>query len=288
MRRRAGAVSVGLALLLAGAAMAQSLGGLASGNDGQPIAIEAERGIEWRQADKAYVARGNVKITRGTVTIEGETVTAYYRSTGRAAPEGEDGVLGGGGSTEIYRMLAEGEVRIRTESQVVYGDRAVYDLDQALAVVTGRNVRLETPTDTVTARDSLEWYDKTQLAVARGNAVAIREDKRVKADILMAQVVRPETGPSRVSRVDAHGNVLVSTLNEIARGAAGVYNVDTGIATLSGNVSIARGDNTLRGQYGVVDLNNNVSRLLSGPPSSTAPTGGRVEGLLVPRPAAKP
>jgi hypothetical protein len=39
----------------------------------------------------------------------------------------------------------------------------------------------------------------------------------------------------------------------------------------------------LKGQYGVVDLNNNVSRLLAGPPAGDGPAAGRVQGLIVPR-----
>ena len=44
-----------------------------------------------------------------------------------------------------------------------------------------------------------------------------------------------------------------------------------------------------RGQYGVVDLNNNVSRLLSAPPSAAlTESHPRVQGLLVPRPKPEP
>jgi lipopolysaccharide export system protein LptA len=297
-RRRGLAAALGVAAALglaAPAAKAQGLGAdLTSRDNPRPVSIEAERGIEWHQNENAYVARGNVKITRGNVTIRGDTVTAFYRptraaaaaqgasagaSTGAAAGSGQ-GSSGQGGGTEIYRVVAEGNVRIATDTQTVYGDRAIYDLDQALAYVTGRDLRLVTPQDVVTARDSLEWYDQRQLAVARGDAVATREQKKVRADVLTAQVVKPAEGPSRISRVDAHGNVLVSTAAEIARGAAGVYNADTGIATLSGGVTITRGDNEMRGQYGVVDLNNNVSRLLAGPPG--APNASKVEGLFVP------
>ncbi len=105
--------------------------------------------------------------------------------------------------------------------------------------------------------------------------------------MLTAQVVKPADGPSRISRIDAQGHVVVTTLNEIARGATGVYNVDSGIATLEGGVTITRGDNEMRGQYGVVDLNKNVSRLLSGPPGDSA---GRppVQGLVYPRGSEKP
>ncbi len=149
-------------------------------------------------------------------------------------------------------------------------------------MVTGKHLKLITAKDTVTARDSLEWYDNKLVAVARGDAVAVRETRRLAGDVLVAQVVKPQDGPSRISRIDAQGHVIVTTINEIARGATGVYNVDTGIATLGGGVTITRGDNELRGQYGVVDLNKNVSRLLSAPPGDLT-RRAPVQGLIVPR-----
>jgi lipopolysaccharide export system protein LptA len=85
---------------------------------------------------------------------------------------------------------------------------------------------------------------------------------------------------SRISRIDAQGNVIVSTATDIGRGDYGVYNADTGLVTLLGNVTITRGDNAIRGQYAVVDLNNNVSRMM---PTAAKPGSPplRVEGLFV-------
>ena len=252
---------------------------------GKPVQIEAEQGIEWQQNAQVYIARGHAKVSRGGVTINADTISAYYRPSSKSAPKpaapSSEGALGG--STEIYRAVAEGNVRIATATQTVYGDRAVYDLDQSVVVVTGKDLRLETPEDLITARDSLEWYDAKQLAVARGDAVAIREPKRVRADVLVAQVTHPPGESAHVSRVDAHGNVVVTSMDQIGRGSNGVYNAENGLATLSGNVTLTRGDNELKGQYGVVDLNNNVSRLLAGPPGGEGPAAGRVQGLIVPR-----
>jgi lipopolysaccharide export system protein LptA len=255
--------------------------GLTSPDDHRPLDIEAEQGIEWQQNNQVYIARGNARASRGNATVYADTLIAHYRpAPPDRAKQAEPGALTG--STDIYRVEAEGNVRLTTDTQTVYGDRAVYDLDSATAVVTGKHLKLVTPRDTVTARDSLEWYDNTLIAVARGEAVAVRETKRLAGDVLTAQVVKPADGPSRISRIDAEGHVLVTTINEIARGATGVYNVDTGIATLAGGVTITRGDNELRGQYGVVDLNNNVSRLLSAPPGGAAPRAP-VQGLIIPR-----
>ncbi|MBO0737616.1 MAG: hypothetical protein J2P48_13760, partial [Alphaproteobacteria bacterium] len=96
----------------------------------------------------------------------------------------------------------------------------------------------------------------------------------------------PTAGPpgsddsSRISRLDAQGNVLVSTDTDIGRSDYGVYNAETGIATLLGNVTLTRGPNAIRGQYAVVDLNNNISRLMPAPATPGAPAP-RVEGLFV-------
>ena len=60
----------------------------------------------------------------------------------------------------------------------------------------------------------------------------------------------------------------------------GLIAADTGIVTLLGNVTVTRGPNAIRGQYAVVDLNNNISRMMTAPatPGTAAP---RVEGLFV-------
>jgi len=243
-------------------------------SDERPIEITADLGMEWQQDAQVYIARGNAVAKRGATEVHADTLTAHYRKS-----------KGTGGDAEIYRLNADGHVTIKGDRQTVVGDQAVYDVDQQIGIVTGKDLKLTTATDVVTARDSLEWYDDKQLAVARGDAVAIREGKHLRGDVLTASVTRAANEASHISRVDAHGNVLVSSQDQIARGDAGVYNVDTGIATLTGRVTLTRADNELRGQYAVVDLNNNVSRLLSAPPSTQLTEGkpARVQGLLVPR-----
>ena len=284
-------------------AAAQGLN-LGAASDDRPIAISATSGIEWQQDAQVYIARGNAVAKRGTTEVDADTLTAHYRPSKAA-----------GGETEIYRLDADGHVTIKGETQTVVGDQAVWDVDQQMGIVTGKALKLTTPTDVVTARDSLEWYDQKQVAVARGDAVEVRENvKRVRADVLTAHLTKDKAKPaqtkpgvrpaqpassapaakpgatpgvsgasdesSRISRIDAQGNVIVSTATDIGRGDYGVYNADTGLVTLLGNVTITRGENAIRGQYAVVDLNNNVSRMLptAGKPGSPAP---RVEGLFV-------
>jgi lipopolysaccharide export system protein LptA len=286
------ALLVGVSLSTpAASAQGLSLGGV---SEDRPIEISADSGIEWQQDAKIYIARGNAIAKRGTSEVHADTLTAHYRPA-----------KGAGGESEIYRLDADGRVVIKGPTQTVVGDQAVYDVDQQIGIVTGKALKMTTPTDVVTARDTFEWYDQKQIAVARGDAVAVREAKRIRADILTAHMTKdkpkpdenkPEVKPakvgpaasplgdsdegSRISRVDAQGNVVVSTATDIGRGDYGVYNADTGIVTLIGNVTVTRGPNTVRGQYAVVDLNNNISRMMTVAPAPGAPAP-RVEGLFI-------
>lgn len=270
--------------------------GLPGAAEGRPIEIQADSGIEWQQDARVYIARGNAVAKRGTGEVHADILTAHYRP-----------LKGGeGGATEIYRIDADGNVTLKGETQTVVGDKAVYDVDQTLVVVTGKALKLTTATDVVTARDSLEWYDQRRIVVARGDAVAVRAAKRIRADVLTAYLTpdkppaakpgarpaaakaaaKPEAdtglfgGSGRISHVDAQGNVLVSTATDVGRGDNGVYNADKGIVTLLGNVTLTRGQDTIRGQYAVMDLNNNISRMMTVASRPGAPAG-RVQGLFI-------
>ena len=240
--------------------------GLTGTHTKEPMHLNADGGIEWQQGTKSYIARKNAVATRGNVTLRADTITAYYRDAAKS------------GDTEVWRVVAAGGVKITTPSQSVVGDVATYDLDNALVVVTGSAIRLVTPQDVVTARDSLEWYDHKQLAVARGKAAVKHGVRTVRGDVLAAQLVTVSGQPAKVSKVNAVGHVQVAGPGQRGTGDKGVYDAKTGKVTLRGHVVLVRGENTLTGEYGVVDLSQGVSRLM--------PAGGddtRVHGYIVPQ-----
>lgn len=236
-----------------------------SGGD-TPVTVEAEQGIEWIRDSKMYVARGNAVAIRGEVTVRADVLTALYREK-----------KAGGDGTEIFRLEATGSTVIETPTDRALADRAVYDLDQGVVVLLGEALRFENGEDVITARDSLEYWEQRNLAVARGDAVALRGGRRIRADILTAYFEADDAGATRLTRVDATGNVVITTPQEVARGQEGVYNALEEKATLNGDVRITRGENQLNGQRAVVDLRTGVSRLLPGDGS-----GGRVKGLFTP------
>ncbi len=231
-----------------GQAAAQPIG-MPGRESGAPIEIQADDAIEWQQKAKAYVARGNATVRQGEVTLRGATLIAYYRGTAA-------------GGTEIWRIDASGDVRISSPGNIVHGDQAVYDVAQGVVVMTGR-LGMEAGADRLTARDSLEYWEKRNLVVARGDAIVSRADRRLRADTLSAHFTPDAAGKHQLSRIDAVDNVLISTASEIVRADRGVYDIGSGVATLDGSVRITRGDNQLNGAAAVVDLNTGVSRLVS-------------------------
>src|SRR6266851_2279994 len=180
--------AIGLALILAALPLSPAGAQAVAAGDNSPIQIQADSGIEWQQDAHIYIARGNAVVTRGPGEMHADTLIAHYREA--------KGGGNTGANTEIYRVEAEGRVTLKRDTQTVVGDRAVYDVDQAIAVVTGKGLQLTTPTDVVTARDSLDWYDQRQIAVARGNAVATRNGKTIKADVLTAYLVKTAPAPT--------------------------------------------------------------------------------------------
>ncbi len=242
---------------LPGYANAQSV---VSGDKDNPVEINADDGIEWQRDTKAYVARGNARAVRSGVEVLADTLTAFYR-------DGKDG-----NGQEVFRIDADGNVRIRSKSEKAFGDRGVYHVDDSVFVLVGANLRLETASALITARDTLEYWNLRQLAVARGDAIVVGSDGKLRADILTAHIT--EGGKRDIDQIDAFGNVLVSTKDEIARGDEGVYNPQTEIATLCGNVKITRGKNQLNGACAEVNLKTGNSRLIG--------DGKRVKGIIQP------
>jgi lipopolysaccharide export system protein LptA len=241
------------------------------------------------------------------VTVDADRLIAWYRKKVSAAgPSAQpvaastnQGGISGDTSTEgneIYRLQAEGHVRIYTPTDEAQGDKAVYDLDQGVLVMTGRNLKLTTPNDILTARDDLEYWPQKHMAVARGNAVVVTNDaKRIAADTLVAYTqdnpppagaaqaaagaAKPSDDPlaasGKLEKVEAYGHVSIRTQTDTVTGERAVYVPDTGMARIGGNVQITRGQNQLNGAEADVNMKTGIAKLL-------ATRSGRVSGLVLP------
>lgn len=269
-------------------------GGLnfADQKSGTPLEIYADQGLELAQDAKTVIGRVNAKAIRGRVTVNGDVLTAHYRE--KAAVPGQPAAPSpppktnqddkqAGGSNEVWRVEAEGHVSIATPTQAAYGDHADYNIDDAVVVLTGKDLKLLTPTDIVTAKDSLEYWEHRQQAVARGNAVAVRAEKRIQADILVADFAQNADKQMAMRRAHGYNHVILTTPREVVTGDRADYNVETGIVTVTGSVKITREENQLDGGYAVVNLNTGIDKIFPVAPGAAEGADQRVKALFMPQ-----
>ena len=280
--RRIAAASLAT-ICLAGAAWGQGLS-LKNQESDEPIEIYAEEGIEWQRQNKSYVARGNARASRGTAAVRAEVLTAFYRPSPA-------------GGTEIWRIDADGAVQLTSGNDLAFGDKAIYLVDEQRFTLTGK-VGLKTNQDSITADRSIEYWERDLVMVATGNAVAVRADRRLKADSLTMFLREDAGGDLSLSRADARGNVHVSTKSDIATGDCANYDLDRGLALLVGSVKITRGENQLNGDAAEVNLDTGISTLhgkstaaaasAKSPCAKASQKQGRVQGLFIPGSEALP
>jgi len=263
-----------LLLLAAGLVLAQpARAQLGSPDSAAPINVQADNGIEWQQDKQLYIARGNAVATRGPASIKADTLIAHYR-------EAKGGNTNTGSNNEIYRIEADGNVVITRDSRTVVGDHADYDLDQGIGIVHGKALKMTTATDVITAKDALEWYDEKQIAVARGDAVAVRQGGRtIKGDTLTAYMVKtaqPQPGapeqPAKagVPAASAAPPAKPATTTAAANGGAQPANTpaangdDSKINRIDaqGHVVVINGPDIGRGDYGVYNAVSDICTLL--------------------------
>jgi lipopolysaccharide export system protein LptA len=150
--------AVALTLIGCGEAIAQSavqgvpnaMQGFSQNRD-QPIQIEAAS-LEMRDKKKEATFSGNVKVVQGDTTMTSKVLVVFYESATApaAAPAGntkaaskaapapiQAATPGPGGSSQIRRLEAKGNVVVTQKDQVVTGESAVFDTKTNLVTMVG-------------------------------------------------------------------------------------------------------------------------------------------------------
>jgi len=110
--------------------------------------------------------------------------------------------------------------------------------------------------------ERLEMKQREGRAIFKGTVNVTQGKMTLTADTLTV-FYATEAGienPS-ISRLDAQGNVMLTSETESLSGDWGVYDVDRRLVTLGGDVVFAQGDNTLRGKRLEFDLVSGLAKL---------------------------
>lgn len=238
--------------------------GLLNPDRDKPLEISADESLEWHRNELFFTAKKNVRTSQGKTTLHSNSLVAKYRDSDKS-------------SIDIYHIEALGGVKIVSADSKAYGDKAVYDVDKGYAVMTGRNLRLLSTDQNVSARDRLEYWVNQGRMAAIGRAVAVREGDKLEADKIIVEFVDGKNGKRTLKTLKAIGNVVITTPTEALTGDRADYSAQTNIAVLKGNVRITRGENFLEGARAEVDLKTNISKMFG---SDGDGGGGRVRGVF--------
>lgn len=136
--------------------------------------------------------------------------------------------------------------------------------------------------------DELELDQEKQIAIFKGNVDAVQGTLNLKSEELVIYYIQGADessdeeataggGRTNIRQIDATGDVRLATPKEMASGDWAIYDIEKGVITLGGKVSLTQGENILQGAKLIVDVETGNSRLLAAKNGTE-----RVRGLFVP------
>jgi lipopolysaccharide export system protein LptA len=112
-----------------------------SQNRGQPVQIDAQT-LEVRDKEKIATFTGKVHVIQGDTDMRSQTLVVFYESDPK--PDGKGTVKasqpGPGGSSDIKRLEALGDVVVTQKDQTATGDKGVFDMRSNTVTLIGNVV----------------------------------------------------------------------------------------------------------------------------------------------------
>ena len=130
------------------------------------------------------------------------------------------------------------------------------------------------------AADHIELLDRENRVVLSGNVDVTQGNMRVRSARSTVAYTN-EGGALKIQRMDATGDVLVTSGGDTASGDVAVYDFPRRIITMAGHVVLHQNNGVLNGSRLVIDLNSGLTTLVSrGTGGGAGGGGGRVTGTF--------
>ena len=115
------------------------------------------------------------------------------------------------------------------------------------------------------SKEKLEYWRQKNIAIATGKAEAKKDNEFIVSAEKLVWYLKETDKKTKVKKLLGFKNVSIKTNNEVAFSDKAIYNNDTEICKLFGNVKLQRGESFLLGEYAEVDLKRGISKLLPAP-----------------------
>lgn len=221
--------------------------------NGEPVEIYAEQGIEWHKNDNKYLAIGNAIAKSGKMSVNSDRIEAFYEESDNSG-------------MDIKLVKAHRNVVVTDENlKIVGGKLAEYNLRKDYFSIFGKNLILTSQENKLESNKKMEYWRTKGVAIASGKAKAQKGNEfKIEAEKLV-WYLNENDKKIEVKKIFGFDNVSIYTNNEVAFSDKALYNKESGICKLFGNVKLQKGDSFLTGDYAEVDLNKGISKLLPAP-----------------------
>ncbi|MEL0246716.1 MAG: LptA/OstA family protein [Alphaproteobacteria bacterium] len=221
--------------------------------NGEPVEIYAEQGIEWHKNDNKYLAIGNAIAKSGKMSVNSDRIEAFYEESDNSG-------------MDIKLVKAHRNVVVTDENlKIVGGKLAEYNLRKDYFSIFGKNLILTSQENKLESNNKMEYWRTKGVAIASGKAKAQKGNEfKIKAEKLV-WYLNENDKKIDVKKIFGFENVSIYSNNEVAFSDKALYNKENGICKLFGNVKLQKGDSFLTGDYAEVDLNKGISKLLPAP-----------------------
>ena len=234
-----------------------------SNNNKSELTVEAEESLEWFEKEKYYLARGNVILKKDGVTLRANIVKADY--------------IFKNGENTLKKIIAKEKVILTKENAQATGQKMTYDFEDKIAKITGSFQTFSSPSGYVESKKYIIFNDLKNNAEAEGDVKIILSNKT----IIHADYVKANFKPKNKSLKNAvaKGNVIVENKAKSRKSKAdvGVYNSDSELIELNGNVVIFNQKSKLYGSKGVTNLKTGISNIIGDLKNKK-----RVKGIFAP------
>jgi len=140
----------------------------------QPILIKADQLIS-NNEEKWAEFIGNVKVTQADLIIDSDKLRIYYRGELLDAEEKSDNNSNNNNENALKKIIATGNVKIKTTKYIAESDRVEYDTDAMTITMTGDNSKVISGKNSI-AGSKIILYRKDNRVKVLGN-----QKKRVEA-----------------------------------------------------------------------------------------------------------
>ncbi len=247
-------------------AFAGTLPAHAQTSEGGDLTVEADKSLQWLKNEKKYIATGNALAKQGGMTLKAEVITAHYEETETNAADTEE--------ISISLIIGHGNAEFIRTGLTAKAEKIEYDLSSGQIIMTGGKPKVVNDNNSLEASESLNYDRASKLVTAIGNAeLVLANGRTLKGDRIEAVLNEDE---SDFITVMATGNAEVFS-PDISGAREGrsdhmIYDQTTGIANLTGNVTLKDKANIMKGDKAVIDTIAGTSTLSS--------EGGRVGGVF--------